>query len=71
MLFEQLVIARMRDTTKEVTITTGIAFGHKILNINGYKFIELDKDCVAVENDTFNARCNTWEQLEFIYKAVR
>lgn len=70
MLFEKLIIARIRATTKDVVINTGIAFGHKMLNINGYKFIELSDDCVAVEHDNFNAKCTSWEQLEFILKAV-
>lgn len=71
MLFEQLVIERMRSTIKDVTINTGIAFGHKMMDINGYKFIEIDASTVAVESDKFNAKCTSWEQLEFIYKAVR
>lgn len=71
MLFEKLVIARMRSTTNEVTISTGIAFGHKILEINGYKFIELDDSTVAVEGEKFNAKCTDWEQLEFIFKAIK
>ena len=71
MLFEKLVIEHMRKTTNEVIIKTGIAFGHKILDINGYRFIELDESTVSVEADGFRAKCTTWEQLEFIFKAVR
>lgn len=71
MLFEKLVIARMRDTTLEIVINTGLMYGHKIMKIGDYRFIELSEDCVAVEGEKFNAKCTTWEQLEFIYKAVR
>lgn len=71
MLFEKLVIEHMRSTTKPVTISTGIAFGHKMMDIGSYRFIELDDTTVAVEADKFTAKCTDWEQLEFIWKAVR
>lgn len=71
MLFEKLVIEHMRSTTNPITVTTGIAFGHKILRINDYKFIELDDSTVSVEADKFMAKCTSWEQLEFIWRAVR
>lgn len=71
MLFEKLIIQHIRSTTRPITIVTGIAFGHKMLEINGYKFIELDDSTVSVEADNFMAKCTSWEQLEFIWKAVR
>ena len=71
MLFEKLVITRMRDTTAEVVINTGLMYGHKILAIGPYRFIELGDNCVVVEGERFYAKCNTWEELEVIYKAMR
>ena len=44
MLFEKLIMKRIRDTNQPVTISTGMAFGHKILTIGAYKFIEIDAD---------------------------
>jgi hypothetical protein len=71
MLFEKLVIARIRDTVQPVTISTGIAYGHKIMDIGKYRFIELADNIVVVESENFYAKCTTWEELEFIYKAMR
>lgn len=71
MLFEKLVITKMRDTTADVVISTGLMYGHKILTIGAYRFIELGDNCVVVEGDRFYAKCSTWEELEVIYKAMR
>ena len=71
MLFEKLVITRMRDTTIDIVINTGAMYGHKIMKIGDYRFIELSDDCVVVESEGFSAKCITWEQLEFIYNAVK
>lgn len=71
MLFDKLVITRMRDTTESITINTGLAYGHKIMSIGKYRFIELDESTVAVEAEDFYARCTTWEEVNLIYRAVR
>lgn len=71
MLFDKLVIERMRSTTSDVTIITGKAFGHKILTVNDYRFIELDDSTIMVEHDNFHAKCTTWEQVEFILNSVK
>ena len=71
MLFEKLIITRMRDTVADVVISTGLMYGHKILTIGAYRFIELGDSCVVVEGDRFYAKCSTWEELEVIYKAMR
>lgn len=69
-LFEQLVLWLIKNR-REFTISTGIVYGHKMYKYNGYTFIELDDDTVAVEGENFYYKVTNSDDLLKILRAVR
>jgi hypothetical protein len=70
-LFEQLLIWLYQNKL-EFTITTGLAYGHKIYKTNGYTFIELDDTNIMVSSKDckFNYRATTFEEVVKLLKAL-
>lgn len=69
-LFEQLVLWLIKNR-REFTISTGIEYGHKMYKYNGYTFIELDDDTIAVEGENFYYKVTNSDDLLKILRAVR
>ena len=68
-IFDQFVLwlIRSKDT---VTISTGIAFGHKIYSQGPFRFIELDDNKVCIEGPSFSLYATTAEDLVSFSKAI-
>ena len=69
-LFEQLILW-LYYNRQEFTITTGIVYGHKMYKYNGYTFIELDDNTIAVEGENFYYKVTNPDDLLKILRAVR
>jgi hypothetical protein len=68
-IFEQFVLWLLRTRTT-FTITTGIAYGHKIYQQGKYKFIEVDLNKVVIESDDLSYTATTFDELKKFAEAI-
>lgn len=68
-LFEQLVLWLFKNRL-EFTISTGIAYGHKMYKHNGYEFVEFDDNTVSVYGDHFRYKVTTTHELIKLLEAT-
>lgn len=69
-LFESFVLWLVRNKV-ELTITTGLAFGHKIYKQGEYQFTEINESKVNVESSNFCYDATTLDELIKLAKSIR
>ena len=69
-LFENFLIWLCRNRL-EFTVTTGLAYGHKMYKRGNFTFVEIDDHTVAVDGECFNYKATTLEELINLNKAMK
>lgn len=70
MLFEKILIYLMRNNL-QVTVTTGLVYGHKMIKMGRYEFCELSDDNVSITGTDFYTHCKTFEDAMRIISCLR
>ena len=61
-LFEQFVIWLIRNR-QEVKVSTGLAYGHKIIQIGNFQFTELSDTTISVDSRDFYTKLDNFDDL--------